>query len=116
MTAGLLINGFVLRMDHLRVFDLACACKVSPQKDHQNQERNVADHWSIPSRAKARSLPAIWLSCNRQTYRLNGPDEKFPALARSCALPWSYSERTARPHTPLARARRLGPLSGAVLT
>jgi hypothetical protein len=24
--------------------------------------------------------------------------------------------RTARPHTPLARARRLGPLSGAVLT
>lgn len=61
-------------------------------------------------------MPAIWLSCNRQTYRLNGVDEKLSPRARSCCSALEYSVRTTRPHTSRAHARRLGQLSGAVLT
>ncbi|WP_240543979.1 hypothetical protein [Bradyrhizobium canariense] len=43
-------------------------------------------------------------------------DEKLSARARSCCSALEYSVRTARPHTSRAHARRLGQLSGAVLT
>ncbi|WP_247453637.1 hypothetical protein [Bradyrhizobium sp. 174] len=41
---------------------------------------------------------------------------RFRPLLVLVALPWSYSVRTARPHTSPAQARRLGQLAGAVLT
>src|SRR4051812_18471421 len=40
----------------------------------------------------------------------------FRPLLVLVLCPWSYSVRTARPHTSRAHARRLGQLSGAVLT